>query len=114
MKRIALLKVIANGGATLDASGATVSFRRGYQVSRKDCYTLNVRNTNKILRAVRSVLADLKAGEYCGLWLDDNGMLCVDVSERVERLSAAIRKGIERKQKGIFDWCMNRTIQLES
>lgn len=84
MKRIDLLKIIANGGATLDASGAAVSFRRGYQVSRKDCYTLNVRNTNKILRAVRSVLADLKAGEYCGIWVD-GGRVYVDISERIPR-----------------------------
>ena len=66
MKRIDLLEIIANGGATLDASGAAVTFGRGYQVSKKDCFILTIGETGKILRAVRSVLASLKAGEFCG------------------------------------------------
>ena len=103
MKRIDLLKILKDGGATLDASGAAVSFRRGYQVSRKDCYTLNVRNTNKILRAVRSVLASLTAGEYCGLWVD-GGRVYVDISERTARKRDALKIGRERAQISVFDW----------
>lgn len=103
MKRIDLLKILKDGGATLDASGAAVSFRRGYQVSRKDCYTLNVRNVNKILRAVRSVLASLTAGEYCGIWVD-GGRVYVDVSERITRKRDALKIGRERAQISVFDW----------
>lgn len=103
MKRIDLLKILKDGGATLDASGAAVSFRRGYQVSRKDCYTLNVRNTNKILRAVRSVLASLTAGEYCGIWVD-GGRVYVDVSERITNKRDALKIGRERAQISVFDW----------
>lgn len=103
MKRIDLLKILKDGGATLDASGAAVSFRRGYQVSRKDCYTLNVRNVNKILRAVRSVLASLKAGEYCGIWVDD-GRVYVDISERITNKCDALKIGRERAQISVFDW----------
>ena len=36
MKRIDLLDIIRNGGATLDASGAGLDFRRGYQVSKRN------------------------------------------------------------------------------
>ena len=103
MKRIDLLKILKDGGATLDGSGAAVSFRRGYQVSRKDCYTLNVRNVNKILRAVRSVLASLKAGEYCGIWVD-GGRVYVDISERIPRKRDALKIGRERAQISVFDW----------
>lgn len=103
MKRIDLLKILKDGGATLDASGAAVSFRRGYQVSRKDCYTLNVRNVNKILRAVRSVLASLTAGEYCGIWVD-GGRVYVDISERITRKRDALKIGRERAQISVFDW----------
>lgn len=103
MKRIDLLKILKDGGATLDASGAAVSFRRGYQVSRKDCFVLNVRNTNKILRAVRSVLASLTAGEYCGIWVD-GGRVYVDVSERIARKRDALKIGRERAQISVFDW----------
>ena len=103
MKRIDLLKILKDGGATLDASGAAVSFRRGYQVSRKDCFVLNVRNTNKILRAVRSVLASLTAGEYCGIWVD-GGRVYVDVSERITNKRDALKIGRERAQISVFDW----------
>lgn len=103
MKRIDLLKILQDGGATLDASGAAVSFRRGYQVSRKDCYTLNVRNVNKILRAVRSVLSDLKAGEFCGIWVD-GGRVYVDISERISRKRDALKIGRERAQISVYDW----------
>lgn len=103
MKRIDLLKILKDGGATLDASGAAVSFRRGYQVSRKDCFVLNVRNVNKILRAVRSVLASLTAGEYCGIWVD-GGRVYVDISERIARKRDALKIGRERAQISVFDW----------
>ena len=103
MKRIDLLKILKDGGATLDASGAAVSFRRGYQVSRKDCFVLNVRNVNKILRAVRSVLASLTAGEYCGIWVD-GGRVYVDISERITNKRDALKIGRERAQISVFDW----------
>ena len=103
MKRIDLLKILKDGGATLDASGAAVSFRRGYQVSKRDCFTLSVRHTNKILRAVRSVLADLKAGEFCGIWVD-GGRVYVDVSERIAYKRDALKIGRERAQISVFDW----------
>ena len=103
MKRIDILKILKDGGATLDASGAAVSFRRGYQVSRKDCFVLNVRNVNKILRAVRSVLASLTAGEYCGIWVD-GGRVYVDISERISRKRDALKIGRERAQISVFDW----------
>lgn len=113
MERFDIIQIIQNGGATLGADGKAVYFRRGYQVSKKDCYILDARHVNKILRAVNEILNGLQPGEYCGLWLEDSGMICVDVSERIDRLSAAIIKGIERKQKGIYDWCMKRSITLE-
>lgn len=112
MKKIKLLKIIENGGATLDKNGKAVDFSRGYQVSKRDCYTLNIENIGEILAAVNGLLAEIGAGEFVGLWVD-SGLIYIDVSERVERLSAAIVAGIERKQKSIFDWCLSRCIGLE-
>lgn len=112
MKLSELRKIIKNGGATLNSNGESVLFVRGYQVSKKDCYTLEVRNVNKILKAVNGLLDTITAGEFVGLWVD-NGLIYIDVSERVERLSAAISLGIERKQKSMFDWCLSRCIGLE-
>lgn len=112
MKLSELKNIIKNGGATLNKSGESVNYNRGYQVSKKDCYTLTIKNANKILRAVNGLLDTIKAGEFVGLWVD-NGLIYIDISERVERLSAAISIGIERKQKSIFDWCLSRCIGLE-
>lgn len=103
MNKIDLVKIIQNGGATLNGSGRAVSFRRGYQVSKKDCYILNARHTNKILRAVNSLLNGLKPGEFCGLWVD-GGRVYVDISERITSKRAALKLGRERAQISIFDW----------
>lgn len=112
MKLFDIQNIIKNGGATLNSNGESVHFMRGYQVSKHDCYTLEIRNANKILRAVNGLLDTIAPGEFVGLWVD-NGLIYIDVSERVERLSAAISLGIERKQKSIFDWCLSRCIGLE-
>ena len=113
MKKIDIEKSIKNGGATLNKSGESVQFNRGYQVSKKDCYTLKAENVNEVLTAVNSLLNSISAGEFVGLWVD-SGLIYIDVSERVERLSAAMVAGIERKQKSIFDWCLSRCIGLEA
>lgn len=112
MKLNELKKIIENGGATLNSNGESVNYNWGYQVSKKDCYALEIRNANKILRAVNGLLDTITAGEFVGLWVD-NGLIYIDISERVEWLSVAIVKGIERKQKSIFDWCLSRCIGLE-
>lgn len=113
MKKIQLLNIINEGGATLNASGEAVSFSRGYQVSKKDCYTLKVGNVPAILKAVNKLLNGLKAGEFVGLWVDC-GLIYIDISERIDRLSVAIVAGVARNQKSIFDWCCNRCIGLEA
>lgn len=103
MKRIDLLKIIQNGGATLGVDGKAVDFRRGYQVSKRDCYILTVRNTSKILRAVNEILKGLQPGEYCGIWID-NGRAYVDISERIARKRDALKLGRALGQISIFDW----------
>ena len=35
-----LKNIIKNGGATLNEQNKQVNFKNGYQVSKKDCYTL--------------------------------------------------------------------------
>lgn len=103
MNKIDLVKIIQNGGATLDDSGRPVSFRRGYQVSKKDCYILNARHTNKILKAINGILNSLKPGEFCGLWVD-GGRVYVDISERITRKRDALKIGRERAQISVYDW----------
>ena len=42
MEKIEVRKIIKNGGATLNRKGEAVSFSRGYQVSKKDCYIITI------------------------------------------------------------------------
>ena len=113
MKKFELLKIIRDGGATLNGDGFPVHYSRGYQVSRRDCYVLDVSNVGRILRAVNRLLRRSKAGDFVGVWID-GGRAYIDISERVERLGDAIRVGLERKQKSIYDWCCDRCITLEA
>lgn len=103
MNKIDLAKIIQNGGATLDESGAAVSFRRGYQVSKRDCFILNIKHANKILKAVNDILTGLRPGEFCGLWVD-GGRVYIDISERIARKRDALKIGQERAQISVFDW----------
>ena len=113
MTRFDFLNIIRAGGATLNSDGESVHYARGYQVSRKDCYTIDVEHVDMILRAVNSLLATIEPGEFVGVWIDD-GKAYIDILERIDRLSDAMRAGIERKQHSIFDWCCNRCICCEA
>lgn len=113
MKKFELLKIIRDGGATLNGDGLPVHFSRGYQVSRRDCYILDVAHVGKVLRAMRRLLRNIAPGDFVGVWID-GGRAYIDISERIERLSDAMRAGIERGQKSIYDWCLDRCIALEA
>lgn len=112
IKRNELQEFIKNGGATLAKNGGAVAFKTGYQVSKKDYFVIDAHDVNKVLKAVNGLLECCEASEFVGLWVD-SGMVYIDLSERVERLSDAIRCGVERFQKSIFDWCCGRCISLE-
>lgn len=112
MKKIDIENIIRAGGATLNKDGASVKFERGYQVSKRDCYILNAENVNGILAAVNELLNSIAPAEFVGLWVD-NGLIYIDISEHIDRLSVAIPLGVERKQKSIFDWRLSRRIVLE-
>ncbi len=98
-----LVKIIQNGGATLDRNGNAIEFKSGYQVSKKDCFVFTVGNAKKIVRAVNKILKGLTADEFCGIWID-GGRAYVDISERIRDRRAALKVGRERKQISIFDW----------
>lgn len=102
---------LQNGGATLDRAGRPVDFRRGYQVSREDCYSLTAGAFDDIAAAVRDVLARLQPGDFCGMWLDA-GRVCVDVSIRVGNRAEAEKLGRAWDQKAIFSWARKTNIFL--
>lgn len=102
---IDISNIIANGGATLDRNGASVNFKNGYQVSRKDCYTLNAEKVNDVKKAVEKVLKRIshESGLFCGVWVD-SGLVYIDISERIKSRKKALNVGKARKQISIFSW----------
>lgn len=106
----ALKNYLTNGGATLQANGTPAHFSRGYQVAGIAAVdVVPVADFNAVFQAVKKCLNGCAAFELCGLWVD-SGLVYVEKSEHVERLSDAMKKGIERGEKSIFDWAFDRCI----
>ena len=103
MEKSTVKKIIAEGGATLSASGRPVSFRRGYQVSARDCFTLDAANVEKIAAAVNSLLSEIGKNQFVGVWID-GGRAYIDISERIANRRDALRIGRERGQISIYAW----------
>lgn len=106
----ALKNYLTNGGATLSNTGAAVSFSRGYQVAGIAAVdVVPVADFNAVFESVKKCLNGCAAFEMCGLWVD-SGLVYIEKSEHVKSLSEAMKKGIERGEKSIYDWMMDRCI----
>ena len=105
MEKSEIVAIIKNGGATLDKHGEAITFNRGYQVSKKDCFILSVKNVDKITEAVNEILRRIahEEGSYCGLWVD-NGKIYADISELIKSEKKAVKIGKARKQISVYDW----------
>lgn len=105
MNKNEIAEIIKNGGATLDKHGEAVAFNRGYQVSKKDCFILSVKNVDKITEAVNEILRRIahEEGVYCGLWVD-GGKIYADISELIKSEKKAVKIGKARKQISVYDW----------
>lgn len=109
MKLQTLKQIIKNGGATLNKAGEAVNFGSGYQVSKKDCYILNINNTAEVLNAINKLLNTIKADEFAGIWIED-GKAYIDISIKIDFLPDALKLGKELKQISIFDWNTKKCI----
>lgn len=109
MKIQTLKNIIKNNGATLNKNGETVNFASGYQVSKKDCYTLSINNTTEILNAINKLLNTIKADEFAGIWIEE-GKAYIDISIKIDSLSEALQLGRELKQISIFEWNTKKCI----
>ena len=101
-----LQKALQNGGLTIHRNGTIVNYKRGYQVSVRDCYKLRVENAERVVKAIERVMGVIKSAKkeyFCGLWVD-GGYIYIDISVRIlDRLDAVII-GDRLNQKSIFDW----------
>lgn len=112
MKNKTLLKILKNGGATLNKKGKAVKFKNGYQVSKKDCYTLSIDNINDILKSINGLLATIQNDEFCGVWVD-SGKCYIDISIKIDNKMQAINEGKKLNQISIFDWSVKDCIYLK-
>lgn len=103
--KIKVAEIVRQGGATLDRNGEAVNFRDGFQVSKKDCYLLKVKNVDKIAEAVGAVLKRIghESGLFCGVWVD-SGLVYIDISERIKSRKKALKVGKARHQISVYDW----------
>lgn len=112
MKKNEVAEIIKKGGATLDKNGAAVNFSRGFQVSIKDCYTLEFCDVVQIKKAINGLLKRAKkTGEFVGIWVDGEAVY-IDISEYINDEKKAIEAGKKRQQKAIFNWKTLRSIYL--
>lgn len=100
-----VVEIVKQGGATLDKNGDAVSFRDGFQVSKKDCYTINAESLNEIKKAVKTVLKRIghESGLFCGVWVD-SGLVHIDISERIKSRKKALKVGKARHQISVYNW----------
>lgn len=106
----ALKNYLTKGGETLTAGGIPASFSRGYQVAGISAVdVVPVADFNAVFASVKKCLNSCGACDFAGLWVD-SGLVYIEKSEHVERLSEAMKKGIERGEMSIFDWCCGRCI----
>lgn len=98
-----ILKIIKNGGATLDKNGNFKKFKKGFQCSVKDCYTINLKNIDEILTKSNKVFNTLKNDEYLGFWVNNN-KIYIDISKKFDSLEFALIFGKINNQISILNW----------
>ena len=98
---ITLKEIKANKGATLNANGEAVTYKTGFQVSRKDLFICRINQLR--MRDIKAILADMPSTSNLGIWID-GGRAYVDISERIANRAHALKVGRERKQISVWAW----------
>ena len=103
---------IKNGGATIDQKKQITNFKKGFQVSKKDCYIVDIDKKSECLQKITNVLNNIKKDEFCGLWIDKN-KLYIDISINITEKQKAVEIGKKLKQLSIYDWQQKICINLK-
>lgn len=114
MKLKTLKNIIKNGGATIcTKTKKQVNFKNGYQVSFKDCYILNLAELQLILKSVNNLLKENQnKNNYVGLWCE-NGLIYIDLSQKINKKNYALIFGALKNQISIFDWSKKDCIYIK-
>lgn len=98
---ITLKEIKANKGATLNANGEAITYKTGFQVSRKDLFICRINQLR--MRDIKAILEDMPTTANLGIWID-GGRAYVDISERIANRAHALKVGRERKQLSVWAW----------
>lgn len=101
MNKMTLKAIKANKGATLNNNGEAMTYKTGFQVSKRDLYIIPVKQLTK--RLITATLAVLRDDECLGIWID-GGRAYVDMSERISNYKHALKVGRDRKQISVWSW----------
>lgn len=104
-----LKEIVNNGGATLRRDGSSVTYADGYQVSKEDCYIVDITATEELAEAVNTVLSMLSRGEFCGLWINE-GKAYIDISVWIADKAEALNMGRKMNQISIYEWSTGNCI----
>lgn len=111
MKKNEIMKIIKDGGATLNKDGVGVSYSDGFQCSKKDLFTLDAENVETICEKINNTLAIIANDEFLGLWID-GGKIYIDLSIRIEDRQEAIETGKKYNQIALWDWNKKESLYL--
>jgi len=81
--------------------GIAVSYKTGFQVSKRDLYVMPIKQLTK--RLIVATLAVLRDDEYLGIWID-SGRAYVDISERISNYKHALKVGRDSNQISVWAW----------
>jgi hypothetical protein len=102
-------ETLKNGGLTLDLKA-----KKGFMCSiygMEKTFTIDhLEELEKELDNYKRI-AKTKKGLYVGLWVNDN-IIYLDLSKLYKSKSQAIKKGIENKQKAIYDLEHQKDIEI--
>lgn len=103
---------IKNGGATINPKKQIINLKKGFQVSKKDCYVIDVDKKSECLQKITNVLNKIDKNEFCGLWIDKS-KLYIDISINITDKQKAVEMGLSLKQLSIYDWQQKTCINLK-
>lgn len=97
-----------NGGASFNLLTGEYNPNNGYMVATEihEMYLPKEEFNNEVLKGYIAKNLDALLSNknlFLGSWIDERGMVCLDISERIEDRQEAVKLGIERNQKAIWD-----------
>ena len=94
--------IIKDKGATINSKGEMVTFKTGYQVSKRDLIKIPVRDLTASI-IINNLRCLSSSNEYLGLWIED-GLAYVDISCRIATKRDAMTMGKCLNQISILRW----------